>query len=101
MFLMKKLNHKVVFIPTWLRQVQKVYGFDDKELLNLSKLLDILCVEDVAKYFAANNIFYSNDNFTSKKSYLNENKYFVFIIIRYLSNTTNKTADILFLFMGN
>ena len=63
MFLMKKLNHKVVFIPTWLRQVQKVYGFDDKELLNLSKLLDILCVEDVAKYFAANNIFYSNDNF--------------------------------------
>lgn len=63
MFLMKKLNHKVVFIPTWLRQVQKVYGFDDKELLNLSQLLDILCVEDVAKYFAANNIFYSNDNF--------------------------------------
>lgn len=63
MFLMKKLNHKVVFIPAWLKQVQKIHGFADSEFLNLAQLLDILCVEDVAKYFAANNIFYSNDNF--------------------------------------
>lgn len=60
---MKKLDHKLIFVPLWLRKIQKVYGFSDKELLSFSPLLDILSVEDVANYYAANNIFNTDNNF--------------------------------------
>ena len=73
MFLMKKLKHKLIFIPLWLRKLQKVYGFDDKVLLSYLSLLDILSVEDVANYSAANQVFNNEDFFLPYSLTFNKN----------------------------
>ena len=65
MSLNKKLDHNLVFIPMWMKQVQKTYDVADSGLLSLASLLDILSVEDVAFYYAANLILFKRDEISA------------------------------------
>ena len=65
MSLNKKLDHSLVFIPMWMKQVQKTYDVADSGLLSLASLLDILSVEDVAFYYAANLILFKRDEISA------------------------------------
>lgn len=65
MSLNKKLDHSLVFIPMWMKQVQKTYSVADSELLSLASLLDILSTEDVAFYYAANLILFRRDEISA------------------------------------
>lgn len=58
----RKLDHKLVFIPPWLRQVQSTYSLPDSELLSLASLLDILTLEDVSFYYTCSEEFKNSDN---------------------------------------
>ena len=47
----RKLDHKLVFIPPWVKQVQNTYNLQNSELISLAPLLDILTLEDVSFYY--------------------------------------------------
>jgi PAS domain S-box-containing protein len=63
-FILRQKKHFLVLKVDFTKFFSQMYNRFDKKTLILSN----------------NKTIYSNDNFTSKKSYLNENKYFVFII---------------------
>ncbi len=63
-FILRQEKHFLVLKVDFTQFFSQMYNRFDKKTLILSN----------------NKTIYSNDNFASKKSYLNENKYFVFII---------------------
>ena len=63
-FILRQKKHFLVLKVDFTKFFSQMYNRFDKKTLILSN----------------NKTIYSNDNFASKKSYLNENKYFVFII---------------------
>lgn len=58
----RKLDHKLVFIPPWVRQVQSTYNLPNSELISLAPLLDILTMEDVSFYYTCNEEFKNSNN---------------------------------------
>lgn len=81
----RKLNHKLVFIPPWINQVQNTYGLQNSDLISLAPLLDILTLEDVSFYYTCSEEF-KNSLFTSAFTD-------TFDMVDLFANTRNDVTD--------
>mgnify|MGYP000036966699 CR=1 FL=1 len=85
-FILRQEKHFLVLKVDFTKFFSQMYNRFDKKTLILSNNKTIYSENSDLSIYEnfldkiRNSSFYSNDNFTSKKSYLNENKYFVFII---------------------
>ena len=85
-FILRQEKHFLVLKVDFTKFFSQMYNRFDKKTLILSNNKTIYSENSDLSIYEKfldkirNSSFYSNDNFTSKKSYLNENKYFVFII---------------------
>lgn len=59
---MKNLQTKIVVLPHWLLSALEAYGKPLTAAINIKELLDILLVEDVAKYMYLNSRLLNSDN---------------------------------------